>query len=87
MKTLEALRKEIDEIDHELLSILAKRVDAVKRVGEFKNIQGLPVLDEKRREEILTVIKEKAKGFHLSEKFIEELFAKIHDHAVELQKK
>lgn len=87
MKTLEELRKEIDEIDHELLQILTKRLNAVKQVGELKNIEGIPVLDEKRREELLKSIKEKAKDLNLSEDFVEKLFETIHDHSVELQKK
>ena len=87
MKTLEELRKEIDEIDHELLQILTKRLNAVKQVVELKNIAGITVLDEKRREELLKSIKEKAKDLNLSEDFVEKLFETIHDHSVELQKK
>ncbi len=86
-KTLEELRKEIDSLDHELLDILAKRMSAVKEVGDIKNSNGLPVLDEKRRQEVLETIGEKAKSLHLSEGFIKKLFEAIHDHAVEIQKK
>lgn len=87
MKTLGELRKEIDEIDDELLQILAKRVNTVKQVGELKAAQGLPALDEKRYEELLKTIKEKAKNHSLSEDFVEKLFRTIHDYAVELEKK
>jgi len=86
-KTLDELREEIDSLDHELLQILAKRMSAVKEIGDLKNVQGLPVIDEKRYEEVVKAITEKAKSFHLSEDFIKKLFEAIHEHAVEIQKK
>jgi chorismate mutase len=86
-KTLEDLRREIDEIDHDLLKTLAKRMSAVKLVGEIKNLQGLDIVDEKRREELLQKVSDKAEALTLSKDFIKELFTKIHDHSVELQKK
>lgn len=87
MSNLDDLRKEIDALDHELLHVLAKRVEAVKKVGALKDMHNIPVVDEKRRSELLENVKQKAKGLGISEHFIEELFTKIHDHAVELQKK
>lgn len=86
-KTLEDLRKEIDEIDHEILQILVKRVDVVKQIGELKNEYNIPVVDEERKEKLLQSITQRAKVFHLSEDFVKKLFKEIHDHAVELQKK
>jgi chorismate mutase len=59
----------------------------VKEIGKVKNINNLPVIDEKRFEGLLQKIKEKAKGLHIEENFIEKLFKTIHDHAVEIQKK
>lgn len=86
-KTLDELRKEIDEIDHQIVEILAKRISVVRQVGELKNSQNIPVLDEKRRGELLDTVGEKAKSLNVSKEFVKKLFAAIHDHAVELQKK
>jgi chorismate mutase len=86
-KTLDDLRKEIDEIDQQILEILVKRVDVVKQIGELKNEHNMPVVDEERREKVLELITQRAKIFHLSEDFVKKLFKEIHDHAVELQKK
>ena len=86
-KTLEELRKEIDDIDQEILKILVKRVDVVKQIGELKNEYNMPVIDEERKEKLLESITERARLFHLSEDFVKKLFKEIHDHAVELQKK
>jgi chorismate mutase len=86
-KTLEELRKEIDSLDHELVEVLAKRMTAVKKVGELKDMQGLPIMDEKRRQELLEKVGSKAEALAISKSFIEKLFSIIHDHAVEVQKK
>jgi chorismate mutase len=86
-KTLDDLRKEIDELDHELIKTLSKRMDAIKQVGLLKAGQGLDVLDEKRREEVLKKVADKAENLKISKDFVRDLFTKIHDHAVELQKK
>ena len=86
-KTLEDLRKEIDAIDHDLLKTLAKRMDAVKQVGALKQVQGLDIVDEKRRDELLQKVADKAETLTLSKDFIKDLYSRIHDHAVELQKK
>ena len=85
MKNLEELRKEIDEIDQQILEILVKRIDIVKQIGELKNIQNMPIIDEERREKLLESISQRAKVFNLSEEFVKKLFKEIHDHAVEIQ--
>ncbi|MBI5452912.1 chorismate mutase [Candidatus Gottesmanbacteria bacterium] len=87
MKPLEDLRKEIDNLDQELLQILAKRMETVKMIGSLKDAKGFPVLDEKRREELLRSIVEKAKSMNLGREFVEKVFNTIHDHAVDLQNK
>ena len=50
---LEALRREIDEADCTLVDALEKRLDAVKRVGAYKEARGLPVLDREREQKVL----------------------------------
>lgn len=87
MKSLDELRQEIDEIDQEILKILVKRVEVVKQIGELKNEQNLPIVDEQRKEQVLESITQRAKIFHLSEEFVKKLFQQIHDHSVELEKK
>lgn len=52
-KNLEDLRKEIDEIDRELLDLFLRRMDAARQVGEYKAARRLPVLDAQREREIL----------------------------------
>ncbi len=47
------LRKEIDEIDTSLMSLLDKRAHVAKAIGRAKFREKLPILNKKREEEIL----------------------------------
>ncbi len=53
MTDLKRLRKEIDEIDENLVRLLERRMDIARQVGEYKEANGLPVLDRKREDEII----------------------------------
>ena len=81
------LRKEIDELDQEILQIIAKRVEVVKKIGKLKTSNNIPFVDEKRRLELMELITRKAEEFGLSKEFIKKLYSTIHDHAVEIQKR
>lgn len=47
------LRKQIDEVDKQLIPLLLKRMSISEKVAEYKVKNGLPVLNEKREKEIL----------------------------------
>jgi chorismate mutase len=51
--TLEQKRKDIDEIDKEILSLLSRRADVVREIGEIKLMAGLPVVDWGREAEVI----------------------------------
>ena len=84
-KSLENLREQIDELDHELLCVLAKRMDIVREVGKYKQERGIPPLDEKRWQEVLRSKLLLALSLNISEKFIENIYNLIHEHALELE--
>lgn len=50
------LRNEIDELDDELVPLLLKRMDVSRRVAEYKVANGIPVLNEKREQEVLELV-------------------------------
>jgi chorismate mutase len=50
---LQQLRKTIDEIDTEILALVAARVRAALAVGEIKRRIGRPIYDPEREREIL----------------------------------
>ena len=48
MTDLEELRKRIDEIDEEIVSLLEKRMEISEKVAEYKIANGKNVLDKER---------------------------------------
>lgn len=59
MKKLEDLRKEIDEIDRELVSAFQQRMDLQVEIAQLKKREDLPVESKSREEEILKKWEEK----------------------------
>ncbi len=53
MKSLEELRKGIDEVDRELLDLFLKRMELCSQVADYKREVGMPILDAKREKEVL----------------------------------
>ena len=50
---LDQIRKDIDQIDQELVALLEKRMVCVSQIVEYKELQSLPVLDQGREREVL----------------------------------
>lgn len=53
MDELEVLRGQINEIDRQMVELYEKRMDVCRRVGEYKQAHGLPVLDTEREKQVL----------------------------------
>jgi len=85
-KSLEDWRKQIDVIDEKLLDILAKRIEVVKEIGEYKKANGIRPLDKKRWQEIMQSKLAKAKLLNVPEKFVKNIYNLIHKHSLELEK-
>lgn len=50
---LDIIRKEISEINDEMLALFVKRMKLSAQVARYKKANGLPTLDRKREEAIL----------------------------------
>ena len=48
-----SLRKEVSDLNLELLELLVKRGKAVEKLGDFKRSHSLPVFDPEREQQIL----------------------------------
>ncbi|MBQ9861681.1 MAG: chorismate mutase [Clostridia bacterium] len=57
---IEELRKEIDGIDKELVSLFVKRMDVAAEVAAFKKENGRPVLDPERERKLLEKVSDLA---------------------------
>lgn len=82
---LDILRKEIDEIDEDIIDLLAKRFEIVKKIGILKKQKGVVPLDEKRWQDVLSSRIEKAIILDLPKEFIEKLFSIIHEYSIKVE--
>lgn len=83
MKELHTLRKEIDAINTEILSLLAKRFSLTRKIGELKHAHRLPSKDTKREAMQLENLIIQAKKLKLNPKFITKIYQLIVDEVVE----
>ncbi len=58
----ESWREEIDELDRELVRLLARRTECAIEIGRLKARHGLQVYDPQREEEVMTNVQSAAAG-------------------------
>jgi chorismate mutase len=83
--TLDTLRATIDQIDSQLVNIIASRRDIVEQIGEVKLEKGITILQFKRWFNILLDRTEQGKALGIDEKFIHELFQLVHKFSIDIQ--
>nr|WP_236617327.1 MULTISPECIES: prephenate dehydratase [unclassified Lebetimonas] len=76
---LKKLREEIDKIDDNVLKLLNKRMEIVKKVGEIKNSSNTPVYRPEREKEIIERLNRlsQAQNGILKKEHIEAIFLEI----------
>ncbi|TRX57461.1 bifunctional chorismate mutase/prephenate dehydrogenase [Thalassomonas sp. M1454] len=74
---LQQCRIEIDEIDQELVTLLAKRREVTARVGDIKSKVGMPIFAPEREQALLSKLKKQAMHANLSTQLVEDLFRRI----------
>lgn len=52
------LRKDIDDIDSEIIPLLVRRMEAARDIALYKKKHNLPITDEKRENEIFAKVGE-----------------------------
>ena len=57
---LNEIRKRIDNIDDQILSLFLQRMECAEEVAEYKKEHGIPILNEAREQEILDDVEKKA---------------------------
>ncbi len=87
LSNLEALRKEINAKDDQLLEILSERMQIVDNIGKAKKEGNVAVLQHARWQEILSKVTEKGQVNGLSDLFIERIFKAIHQESIAHQEK
>ncbi|MEN8187674.1 MAG: bifunctional 3-deoxy-7-phosphoheptulonate synthase/chorismate mutase type II [Bacteroidota bacterium] len=84
---LNALRKEINEKDDQLLETLAERMLIVENIGKAKKEGNVAVLQNTRWQEILSKVIEKGEEQGMTKDFIEKIFKAIHQESIAHQEK
>lgn len=84
-QVLSALRSEIDDIDAELLQLLARRMNVSSQIGEYKKEKGLTVVQMDRWKQILANHLETGEELGLSKELINKVFEAIHLASIQRQ--
>ena len=84
-ENLASLRHQIDQIDDDILAILAKRMRISTEIAQYKKENSMPVLQAGRYDEILTKRSKQGSEMGMSEEFIKEVFEAIHAESVRRQ--
>jgi chorismate mutase len=82
---LENLRGRIDEIDHEIMEVLAQRMSIVKQIGQYKKENKVTALQINRWAQIMDDRSRLAEKLNLDDTFIKSLFQLIHEDSVRQQ--
>lgn len=70
-------RDEIERIDNEIITLLARRLTLGKRTGDLKRSAGLPILDPTREAAVIRRVSEKARDAGLPSEPVREMFWQI----------
>lgn len=84
-RDLAGLRSEIDDIDAELLQLLARRMNVSAQIGEYKKQNNVTVVQMDRWKKILADHVATGADLGLSEGMITEIFEAIHQESIERQ--
>lgn len=82
---LESWRANIDELDEELLTLLAKRMAVSRKIGNYKKEHGMPVLQSGRYNQLLSNRSKVGNKLELSEEFVNHIMKTIHEESVKIQ--
>ena len=84
-ENLSELRHQIDNLDNQLLELLAKRMRISREIGQYKKEHSMPVLQTNRYDEILQKRMAKAVELGMSGEFMKEVMQAIHEESVHQQ--
>jgi chorismate mutase len=82
---LDTLRSRIDGIDHEIIEILASRMEIVKQIANYKKENKVTALQINRWTQLLEDRLKTARKLNLDETFIKIVFQLIHEDSVRQQ--
>lgn len=82
---LDDLRMQIDDIDNQLIDLLAERMKISKEIGLYKLKNNITILQSRRYNEIIRDRNEKAMRKGINQVFVNKIFEHIHEASVLVQ--
>ena len=84
-ENLSILRRQIDEVDNNILELLAKRMRVSDEIGQYKKEHNMPILQTQRYDEILQTRINQAVNMGMSAEFMKTVLVAIHEESVRHQ--
>ncbi|QQG40674.1 MAG: chorismate mutase [Candidatus Levyibacteriota bacterium] len=85
MDQLEILRKNIDQIDNDILTLLVKRFSLVKKIGVYKKNNNMLIVNKNREEEKINALIKTGNMFNMSKEFIQNIWQTIFAESYKLE--
>ena len=79
------LRNQIDELDNQLMDLLAKRMRVCREIGQYKKEHNMTVLQTARYNEILEKRGAQGSLCGMGAKFVKKIFEEVHEESVRQQ--
>ncbi|MBO4593480.1 MAG: bifunctional 3-deoxy-7-phosphoheptulonate synthase/chorismate mutase type II [Bacteroidaceae bacterium] len=83
--SLASLRKKIDEVDNDLIELLARRMRISRKMGEYKKENGMTIVQPKRYTEILDKRGAQGSLLGIAPECVKNIFEHIHEESVRQQ--
>ena len=84
-ESLMQLRRQIDQLDNELIEVLAKRMNISREIGEYKKNHNMPIVQAGRYGDIMNTRVMAARQMGMSEEFMRTILSTIHEESVRIQ--
>lgn len=84
-ESIKQLRKQIDEIDNELMNTLSKRMRVCREIGQYKKEHNMTVFQSNRYNEILEKRGVQGSLLGMAPDFVAQIFEHIHEESVRQQ--
>jgi len=85
LQSIDNFRHQIDEIDDEIISLLANRMQLADKIGAYKKRNNISILQTKRWSEILQKNVDKGQKLNLSKEFVSSMFKAVHQESINRQ--
>ena len=86
MNDLESMRRELDQVDDDIVALLGARFAVIKRIGELKARDNVSIVIPERIEAVKQRAAQKGLAYDLNPAFVDKLFQLIIDEAVAKEK-